>query len=117
MGDFNLDAATRPTITIKTRSDDDTAQEHHFEVLPLTKQRFEVVRKAAARLAELEGSTTDEALAEVEALSSQIVDTLVRSKDGPETISSLYEDGLLGRAHLVRLGEYVQQEAFGDPPA
>lgn len=105
----------RPTVTITVTEDNGAEHDHSFEVLPLTKPRFDAAMRFARRGRELEaeGDTGED----YGALMAEFCDVRLRSTNGPVTITSLWQDGLLPFAWVKRLGEYLQQEAVGDPPA
>ena len=105
----------RPTVSITIVDDRGAEHAHSFEVLPLTKPRFDAAMKFARQAKELEAERdTDEDLG---AFLAGFCDQSVRSTNGPVTISSLWSDGLLPFAWVKRLSEYLQQTAVGDPPA
>jgi len=107
---------TRPTITITITEDDGSTHDHSFEVLPLTKPRFDMAVRFGKRVDEMvaDNATANE---EYAALMTEFCDELVRSTNGPVTISGLWADGLLPFPWVKRVAEYVKQEAAGDPPA
>ena len=111
MEDLNLTAA-RPKINVSITDDDGVEHAHQFEVLPLTKPRYEDVVAFSKHAQEFEGDMTAAAPAVAE-----FCDKLVRSTNGPVTISSLWEDGVLPFAWVLRVAQYLQREAVGDPPA
>ena len=113
MADLNL-TAERPKINIDITDADGVEHKHQFEVLPLTKPRFdETIRfaKEGAALAE-NGDTADAA-----PLMAEFCDKMLRSMNGPVTITSLWEDGVLPFAWVTRIAQHIQREAVGDPPA
>jgi hypothetical protein len=123
MADFSTTAAKRPTITVG----DVNGVEHPFEVLPFTTSRMVAAAKYANALSELQaqaqaqadaGAVTDAGfVTELQKLAAQSIDERVRSLNGPTTIESLCADELIEFKNVRQIGEYLQREATGDPPA
>lgn len=120
--DFTLKAASRPTVTITTTDDAGSTTEHPFEVLPLTKPRYDAyiayakkARKVMEKLEAIDEPTAAQA-AEAEKTMTDAIDHRLRSTNGPCTIESLWRDGLLALDDLRALGEYLYTEA-SRPPA
>lgn len=112
---YTLDATATPAVLIRTRADDGTIAEHHFEILTFNKQRLDAVNKYAKQLAKIQAKTTasaDDVLA-MAAATAAALDQRVRSTNGPVTVTSLWDDGLIGLEHLKQLGERLNS----DPPA
>jgi hypothetical protein len=114
----------RPKITITITSDDGTEHDHQFEVLPLTKPRYDATMRFAKKGAEMERTLRAAAEAgedvpdnDYGGMLAEFCDQRVRSTNGPVTIAGLWADGSLPLAWVRRVGEYLQQEAVGDPPA
>jgi hypothetical protein len=127
MAGFHLDAAQVPLVTITIRAADGSVAEHEFEVLILNKQRHDAYLAYAKRarpvqqhLEELEAKgelPSDAEQHEMASLMISGIDERLRSTNGPVTIASLWDDGVLSLAHLRSLGEYLMEEATGSPPA
>lgn len=112
---FTLDATTAPAVVIRTKAEDGTVAEHHFEVVTFNKQRLDATNKYAKQIAKLQAkktATAEDALA-MAAATAAALDQRVRSTNGPVTITSLWDDGLIGIEHLRLLGERLN----ADPPA
>lgn len=117
MSDFTLDATQATPVLIKTRAEDGTITEHHFEVLPFTKPRFDEFQALAKTIRKIQtkgAETSGEQLALTSAMAAAL-DVRVRSTNGPVTITSLWDDGLIGLEHLRILGERLNEEAVGPP--
>lgn len=113
MGDLNL-TQDRPRVNVKFTSDDGVEHDHQFEVMPLTKARFEAAVKYQRRAAQLDQNEDMEELAQ---MMPEFCDEMLRSTNGPVTITSLWQDAGLPFAWVMRIAQYVQQEAIGSPPA
>ena len=122
MSDINLDTTQTAAVVIKTRNEDGSTSEHHFEAVPLTKQRldaiaavrrsFSVLRERAAAGA----ATGEDELAAAGSLAA-VLDQRVRSTNGPVTITSLWEEGRIGFEHMRRLSTRLDEETAASPPA
>jgi hypothetical protein len=121
-----FDAAEPETITIRVKKGDEVA-EHPYEVLPLTKPRYDAYMeyaKAAVpiqrRFQEMEASgemPTDDERRQADELMISAVEQRLRSTNGPATIRDLWNDGLLPVSMLSQIGDYLMREATGNPPA
>lgn len=127
MEDLTLNSGKRPKVNIVTTDDDGTETPHPFEVLPLTKPRYDAymvyAKKALPlqkRLEELEERgemPSEEDQAEATAAMIEAIDLRLRSTNGPTSVQSLWDAGSLAVSDLRLLGEYLQREATGSPPA
>lgn len=112
MADLNL-TSDRPKVNISFTDEQGVEHAHQFEILPLTKPRYEAVIRFAQKGAEL-GESDNGAAAPMMA---EFCDQMLRSTNGPVTITGLWDDGALPFAWLLRVATHVQQQAVGDPPA
>ena len=123
MDEFTLDATTSAPITIRTKAVDGTITDHHFEALAFTKPRYDAFSKHGKTLrmirnrVETRGSSTPQDDLAMAAAMAAALDERVRSTNGPVTITSLWDDGLIGLEHLRLLGQRLNEEAVGSPPA
>lgn len=125
MGNRVFDGSEPETITIKIR-EGDAVVEHTFEVLPLNKPRYDAywgfVKSAMPiqkRLQEMEASgeiPSDDEKRQADELMVAAVEQRLQSTNGPQSISDLWEAGLIPVELLGQIGTYVMQEA-GRPPA
>jgi len=113
VADLNL-TSERPKINIDVTDEDGVEHKHQFEVLPLNKPRYEETLRFAKRASELEQDADPTTLAP---MMSEFCDKLLRSTNGPVTITSLWDDGVLPFAWVMRIATHLQQEAIGNPPA
>jgi hypothetical protein len=117
MEPINLDATEATPVTIRTRATDGTISEHHFEVLTLNHPRFvafQALAKKMRTIQEKDEPSAKEQLEMTEAMAAAL-DLRVRSTNGPVTITSLWDDGLIGLEHMRLLGERLNEEAVGPP--
>jgi hypothetical protein len=114
---IELDATQATPVTIKTRNGDGSVSEHHFEVLPFTHPRFKETQEFAKTVRALQKKASPSPAEQLEMASAMAaaLDIRVRSTNGPVTISSLWDDGLIGLEHLRQLGERLNEEAAGPP--
>jgi hypothetical protein len=122
MGEINLDAAASSTVLIKTRNEDGSTSDHHFELVPITKPRLDAIAKVRKQMLELRekaetGTATPGDEQAAAATLAAVLDENIRSTNGPVTITSLWEDGKLGIEHLRRLMQSINEERAADPPA
>jgi hypothetical protein len=114
---INLDATEATPVTIRTKAEDGTVAEHHFEVMILNHPRFvqfQALAKKTRAIQEKDAPTPKDQL-EMAATMAAALDLRVRSTNGPVTITSLWDDGLIGLEHLRLLGERLNEEAVGPP--
>ena len=114
---IELDATQATPLTIKTRNDDGSVSEHHFEVLPFTHPRFKAFQELGKKMQQLQKKESLSPSDQIELTSAMAaaLDVRVRSTNGPVTITSLWDDGLIGLEHLRLLGERLNEEAVGPP--
>jgi hypothetical protein len=127
MGDFTHKAGQRPKVNLITTDDAGNETPHPFEVLPINKPLMDKIAAHAkvlaplqARVKELEQADdmpSDDERHQMEQATVEICDLQLASTNGPVTIASLWEDGLLAAKDLRLLSEYLQAEASGNPPA
>jgi hypothetical protein len=121
MGEFTLDATQNTQVTIKTKTRDGTVSEHHFEILAFTKPRFDAFSEHGKTIRRIQqhveeaGSSTSEDQLELTSAMAAALDERVASTNGPVSITSLWDDGLIGFEHLRLLMERVNEEAVGPP--
>ena len=107
---FETPAAKPLVIKVRRGGEEET---HTFEVLPLVRSRYEAALKSQrdAQQAQEEGGDVAPILAE-------LCDQLIRSTNGPVTITDMWRDELLPLSMLARISEAVIKEAGGaNPPA
>jgi len=114
---IDLDATQATPVNIKTRAEDGTITEHHFEVLPFTHPRFKAFQELGTKMRKLQEKERATPADQIELTSTMAsaLDLRVRSTNGPVTITSLWDDGLIGLEHLRLLGERLNEEATGPP--
>lgn len=112
MADLNL-TQERPKVNLSFTDDDGVRHDHEFEVLPLTRARFEAAVKHEHRASELDEQNDTRELAR---MMPEFCDLMLRSTNGPVTITSLWNDGALPFSWVVRIAAHLQQEALGSPP-
>lgn len=115
MEDLNL-TTTRPKINLQVTDEAGVEHAHSFEILPLNKPRYEAVLEFAAKGAALDQDDESDRRAAAPMI-AEFCDKMLRSTNGPVTISSLWEDGLLPFPWVLRVAEHLQKQAVGDPPA
>jgi hypothetical protein len=117
MEQFTLDATQATPVIIKTRAEDGTVTEHHFEVLTLNHPRFVEFQALAKKMRTIQQKpeTTAKEQLEMTSAMAAALDLRVRSTNGPVTITSLWDNGLIGLEHLRLLGERLNEEAVGPP--
>jgi len=112
MGDLVFETPPAKPLVIKVNRDGQVEQ-HTFEVLPLVRSRYE-----AAIRAQREAQQAQEDGADVAPILAGLCDQLIRSTNGPVTITDMWRDELLPLSMLARISEAVIKEAGGsDPPA
>jgi hypothetical protein len=114
---INLDATEATPVTIRTKAEDGSISEHHFEVLTLNHPRFvqfQALAKKLRAIQQKDDPTAKEQL-EMAGLMAEALDLRVHSTNGPVSITSLWDAGLIGLEHLRLLGERLNEEAVGPP--
>ena len=114
MSDLNFDTTEAKPLTIKTRTPEGEEVVHTFEVLTLTKGRFDAITARAREMAKVE----KEPDADQAAMMAELCDSLTKSTNGPATITDLWVGGELPAPWLAKITQALLQEAIGgDPPA
>jgi hypothetical protein len=113
MGDPLIFEAPEPTpLTIRVRKDGDVV-EHTFEVKPLAREQYEAAMKAQAEIRDAQAAGDMDPAP----MLARFCDDLVYSMNGPVTITSLWQEGLLPIRMLAEISAALVKEAVGDPPA
>lgn len=121
MSEITLDATQATQVNLKLADPDGNTVEYHGEVMPLTKPRLDAVmalRKKMQPLTEkaAKGKATEADEHAAAALLAEIIDTQIRSTNGPVTMAGLWEDGVVDFGTMRKLMARLNEET-GNPPA
>jgi hypothetical protein len=117
---INIDGSSIAAV-LKIEAEDGTVHDYPFKTRSFNKRRLEASAAHEKKLRELQADTEQAAdpvayqLAVASTLAA-ICDERVVSTNGPVTVTSLWDDGLVGLESVVELFTKVQQ-AVANPPA
>ena len=89
--------------------------EHTFRILPLVRERYEAVMVCQREVNQRQRDGGDDL--DIAPFFAELCDQLVESTNGPETITSMWNDGVLPLRMLAGISAALLKEAVGDPPA
>lgn len=110
---MDFDTTEQKPLNITTRTPDGTETRHTFEILPLTKNRYDKVIKFTREMTKAEKKPG----ADAGQMMADFCDALTKSTNGPVTFQSMWEADELPLAWLKRISEALVQEVVGNPPA
>jgi hypothetical protein len=115
MGEITLDLTEASTVLIKTRNEDGSTSDHHFELVPITKPRLDAIAKVHKQMLELREKANAGTATRSDELAASA--TLAEALDmhlhplGSVTVTELWDDGRVGVEDMRRVMTAIRAAA------